>query len=326
MGSGNGAGGGEEEAASNPQREEKVSGSDDKMMGTVATPTLATGTVATPTPATGTVAEPENQPVPVSVAPIHKKKHTGKSAHLEEEEAEPINEIVTTRSLSLSELQDMQKDFSRCPGGHIVTWLLQCWDEGASSLELEGKETKQLGSPSREGGIDKAIGKGAQALSLWRRLLSGVKERYPFKEGVMCHPGKWTTMERGIQYLRELAVLEVIYDDLDNEQLSEDPDEVHNDLERWRGTNISSAIRSKRSAAQERGYSGYTPWVTLWFYLCDHTEDMRKWDGKSTSTLEARVCELQGKTITKGSSSRKIAAPVSSEQFPDRVEELIFQS
>ena len=43
---------------------------------------------------------------------------------------------------------------------------------------------------------------------------------------------------------------------------------------------------------------------------------MRKWDGKSTSTLEAQVRELQGKTITKGGSSRKIAAPVSSEQFP----------
>ncbi|KAK4824753.1 hypothetical protein QYF61_018225 [Mycteria americana] len=77
-----------------------------------------------------------------------------------------------------------------------------------------------------------------------------------------------------------------------------------------------SAIRSPRSSAQERGYRGYTPWVTLWFYLCDHGEDMRKWGGKSTSTLEARVRELQGETITQGGSSRKIAAPVSSEQFP----------
>ncbi|KAK4826926.1 hypothetical protein QYF61_012754 [Mycteria americana] len=133
----------------------------------------ATGTAATSAPATDTVVEPGSQPVPVSVAPIHKKK----------------------------------------------SWR-------ASSLELEGKEAKQLGSLSREGGIDNVIGKGAQALSLWRQLLSGMKERYPFKEDVICHPGKWTTMERGIQYLRELAVLEVIYDDLDNKQLSKDPDEV----------------------------------------------------------------------------------------------------
>ncbi|KAK4806966.1 hypothetical protein QYF61_027333 [Mycteria americana] len=52
-----------------------------------------------------------------------------------------------------------------------------------------------------------------------------------------------------------------------------------------------SAIRSQHSSAQERGYRGYTPRGTLWFYLRDHGEDMRKWDGKPTSTLEARVEE-----------------------------------
>ncbi|KAK4811072.1 hypothetical protein QYF61_016358 [Mycteria americana] len=31
----------------------------------------------------------------------------------------------------------MRKDFSHRPGKHIVTWLLRCWDNGASSLELE---------------------------------------------------------------------------------------------------------------------------------------------------------------------------------------------
>jgi len=43
---------------------------------------------------------------------------------------------------------------------------------------------------------------------------------------------------------------------------------------------------------------------------------MRNWDGKPTSTPMARVHELQGKTITKGDSSRKNAAPVSTGQFP----------
>jgi len=53
----------------------------------------------------------------------------------------------------------MQKDSSHHPGEHIFTWLLRCWDNGASSLEFEGKEAKHLGSLAREGGIDKAIGK-----------------------------------------------------------------------------------------------------------------------------------------------------------------------
>ncbi|KAK4806450.1 hypothetical protein QYF61_021342 [Mycteria americana] len=374
--------------------------------GTAAVPiTPATGTaVALITPATGTAAAPalpvtgtataaapdssvistavqtENQPVSVSVAPIHKKKSwkrksarleredegAGPSQREEEEDEELVNETETTRSLSLSELRDMRKDFSRRPGEHIVTWLLRCWNSRANSLELEGKEAKHLGSLSREGGIDKAIGKGETAHSLWRRLLSAIKERYPFKEDVIYRPGKWTTMERGIQYLRELAVLEVIYGDLDNVRSPTDPDEVQCTRPMWRklvrnappscanslailtwrdedgptvkeaASNLRgceesissslvsaveklsrkvqrledmsysppirtsvSAIRSQHSSAQGRGYRGYTPRGTLRFYLRDHGEDMRKWDGKPTSTLEARVRELQGKTITK---------------------------
>ncbi|GAB0207867.1 hypothetical protein GRJ2_003252400 [Grus japonensis] len=203
-----------------------------------------TGPAAAQTPATGTVAEPKDQPIPVSVAPIHKKKYTRKSVRLvkddddepgpsREQEEEPEPEVIT-RSLSPSELRDMRKDFSRLPGEHIITWLLCCWDNGASSLELEGREAKQLGSLSREGGIDKAIGKKAQALSLWRRLLSSGRERYPFSEDVICWPGKWSTMERGIQYLRELAVWEMVYYDPDNAQLPADPDEVQCTRPMWR--------------------------------------------------------------------------------------------
>ncbi|GAB0203419.1 hypothetical protein GRJ2_002807500 [Grus japonensis] len=191
---------------------------------------------------TGTAGEPKNQPIPVSVALIHKKKYTKKSVCLvkdddelgpsREQEEEPEPEVIT-RSLSLSELRDMRKDFSCLPGEHIITWLLLCWDNGASSLELEGREAKQLGSLSREGGIDKAIGKKAQALSLWRRLLSSVRERYPFRQDLECRPGKWTTMERGIQYMRELAVREMVYYDPDNAQLPTDPDEVQCTQPMW---------------------------------------------------------------------------------------------
>ncbi|GAB0209789.1 hypothetical protein GRJ2_003444600 [Grus japonensis] len=191
-------------------------------------------------------------------------------------------------------------------------------------------------------------------------------------------------MERGIQYLWELAVQEMVYYDLDNAQLPTDPDKVQRTRPTWRKfvrstpssytnslavmdwkskeaptvdevagrlrqyeeslssslvsaveklswdfqqfredmsysppvwTSIS-AIRSKCSSAQERRYRGYTPRCALWFYLRDLGEDMRKWDGKNASTLEAQVRELQGKTITKGDSSRKNTAPVSSEQSP----------
>jgi len=208
--------------------------------------TAATGVVPAPTagaaapaPAAGIAAEPSDQPVPVAVAPVKLKKDAKKADRSGRDDDEPgsSREIETefiTRSLSLGELRDMRKDFSRHPGEHIVTWLLRCWDNGASSLELEGKEAKQLGSLARDGGIDKAIGKKEQVLSLWRRLLSGVRERYPFSDDFVCYPGKWTNMERGIQYLRELAVQELVYYDPDDEQLPTDPDEVQCTASMWR--------------------------------------------------------------------------------------------
>jgi len=154
-----------------------------------------TGTAPTPAPAlaAGIAAEPNDQPVSVAVAPVKLKKDAKRADRSERDDDEPGSsretEIIIL-SLSLSELLDMQKDFSRHPGEHIVTWLLRCWDNGARSLELEGKEAKQLGSLARDGGIDKAIGKKEQVVSLWRRLLSGVRERYPFSDNFVCCPGK----------------------------------------------------------------------------------------------------------------------------------------
>jgi len=83
---------------------------ENKLTGTVAAPAPMADAAAAPIPAAGTVAKPENQPMPVSVTPIQKKKYTKKSFHPvrddnepgpsqeQEEEAEP--EII----LSLSKL------------------------------------------------------------------------------------------------------------------------------------------------------------------------------------------------------------------------------
>ncbi|XP_049650116.1 uncharacterized protein LOC126035501 [Accipiter gentilis] len=196
-------------------------------------------------------------------------------------------------------------------------------------------------------------------------------------------------MERGIQYLRELAVLEVIYNDPENAQSPTDPEEVQCTQPMWQKflrsapptyanslavmswkegygptvdelavqlwqyegslssslwacvsaveelsrefqqfkVDLSSSspvqariavIGSKRSSAQERGERKYTQWANLWFYLRDHGDDMRKWDGKPTSVLDARVQELREKATRKEDSSWKTAAPVSREQSPRR--------
>lgn len=48
----------------------------------------------------------------------------------EEEVREMTQEEETTQSLTLKELQDMQKDYSCQTGEQIAAWLLQCWYSG----------------------------------------------------------------------------------------------------------------------------------------------------------------------------------------------------
>ena len=72
-----------------------------------------------------------------------------------------------------------------------------------------------------------------------------------------------------------------------------------------------SAIRSRHPPARERGYS---PRGNLWFFLQEHGEDMRKWDGKPTSALASRVRELKRGTSSTRNSSRVNTAPVSCAQ------------
>ncbi|KAK4825473.1 hypothetical protein QYF61_027628 [Mycteria americana] len=163
------------------------------------------------------------------------------SQEQEEEETEIINETETTRFLSLSELRDMQKDFSCQANDLILSWLVRCWDIGASGQELEGKEARQLGSLTKDKATDKGIGKKAEVLSLRRQLLSSVKGKYPFKEELVNSYGiynsalqsKWTTIEGGIQYMRELAVVEVTYNNLDDDQAPKDPDEIRCTWSMW---------------------------------------------------------------------------------------------
>ncbi|XP_010568992.1 PREDICTED: uncharacterized protein LOC104833793 [Haliaeetus leucocephalus] len=281
---------------------------------------------------------------------------------LEEGVRELKQEAETTRSLTSSELRDLRKDYSRQPGERIAAWLLRCWDNGADSQQLEGKEAQQLGSLARNRGIERGIGKEAAVCSLWSRLLSSVRARYPFKEDLVNSSEKWTTADEGIQYLRELAVVEVIYSDLDDEEVSKDPEDVLCTRAMWRkviqgapasysnslaamycpdvetptvekvsswlqnfeeNLCVSSSLQDSALAVRDaprnqsfpapvrgKGSPRHMPRGTLWFFLRDQGEDMRKWDGEPTFKLEARVCELRGKTAVKKGSPKKKAVSI----------------
>ncbi|XP_071890629.1 uncharacterized protein [Anas platyrhynchos] len=259
-------------AAANPAPMAGAAANSAPMAGAAANPAPMAGaaanpapgaSAANPAPAANAVAKAERQISVVSLIPrVREKQQQEESAQLVRNEAASpkqeqekgseekscskaeqweeqkgdeteVSESENTQYLSLRDLQYIREDFRHFPGEHIVTWLLRCWDSGAGRYRLTGKEAQQLGFLTRHWGIDRMIRKGEQASTLWRRLLSAVKERYPFKEDLVCQLGKWTTMERGIQYLRELAVLEVVYSDLDNGQLPVDPDKVQCTRAMW---------------------------------------------------------------------------------------------
>lgn len=53
-----------------------------------------------------------------------------------------------------------------------------------------------------------------------------MRERSSLKDDLVVHPGRCDTVEESTQYLRALAVLEVISRDSNNVQFPVDPDEV----------------------------------------------------------------------------------------------------
>ncbi|RMC19013.1 hypothetical protein DUI87_03617 [Hirundo rustica rustica] len=109
------------------------------------------------------------------------------------EETEP--EIITC-SLSLGELHDLRKEFTRQANESILTWLLRIWVAAANDTILDGSEA-----------------------------------RYLCKEDRQVHKGKWSTMEQGIRCLRELAVLEIIFSE--DERFPKSPDDVQCTSQMW---------------------------------------------------------------------------------------------
>lgn len=107
---------------------------------------------------------------------------------------------------------------------HVNTLSPACSSVGVttdpSSLELEGKEAKQVGSLSRKGGSDRMIGKVTQVTVEVTHVRC---EGKIFLQG-RCYmsPRQAEHLRERYQYLREVALLEVIYDDLDDKQLSRD--------------------------------------------------------------------------------------------------------
>lgn len=62
-------------------------------------------------------------------------------------------------------------------------------------------------------------------------MLLAIKEKYPFRDDLMPEVKKWTAMEKGIHYMRECTMVEMLHDCT----FIPDPNQEH-DLERVRCT------------------------------------------------------------------------------------------
>ncbi|GAB0207263.1 hypothetical protein GRJ2_003191900 [Grus japonensis] len=86
-----------------------------------------------------------------------------------------------------------------------------------------------------------------EAETTWSLTSSKLRDMW---KDYSCQPGKWTTTDEGIQYLRELAVLEVIHSDLDEEEVSKDPEDVLCTWATWRKTWLELQYELESKAAK----------------------------------------------------------------------------
>ena len=103
----------------------------------------------------------------------------------------------------------------------------------SNSVLLDSREAHQLGGIARDSAIDRGSSTCQnQAFARWKRMLLAVKERYPFKDDLMSEKRKWTDTEKGIHYLREHAVVEMLHSPT---FIPDEPNQKH-DTERVRCT------------------------------------------------------------------------------------------
>ncbi|NXA62954.1 DZIP3 ligase, partial [Mohoua ochrocephala] len=124
---------------------------------------------------------------------------------------------------SQRKLQEIRQRFTRRPDQSLLLWLYDCWFAGANvDVFLNSYEASQLGPLSRDAAVDREIGKWIGTFSLWRRLVSSVREAYATRE-LTVHRDRWNTRLEGVHYLTELTMLDVLYR---NVQYLDDPDEA----------------------------------------------------------------------------------------------------
>ncbi|NXA81833.1 DZIP3 ligase, partial [Thryothorus ludovicianus] len=126
---------------------------------------------------------------------------------------------------SQRKLREIRQRFARLPGESLLLWLYKCWSAGADVVLLDRSEAKQLGSLSRNVGVDWEIRRGTGTRSLWTRLVSSVRDACTADE-LLVHRDRWNTRMEGLEYLTELTMADMLFGSTLNRCL-EDPDRAY---------------------------------------------------------------------------------------------------
>ena len=96
--------------------------------------------------------------------------------------------------------------FTRASAGRYT-----CGGNNHTRQSRQRADLLEKGSAQKDLGV---LGDARLALfAFWRRSLSAAKERYPSKGDQVSYPGRWTTVEKGVEQSRELAVLDKAFEE-----------------------------------------------------------------------------------------------------------------
>ncbi|TRZ07927.1 hypothetical protein HGM15179_019174, partial [Zosterops borbonicus] len=176
-------------------------------------------------------------------------------------QSQPAPEVeIITESLTYESLHNLQKDIVRWGHEAYTAWLLWVWDLMGTGVQVDSGEARNLGPLTQDSGVNQVFVREPGPLSLWEWLLMSVRERFVHRDRMQEHHRTmhWKTLEEGIQKLREVAVLEVLFGRTG--QHDNDPNKVKCTGKMWN-------LATHRPPQYTTFIRGYTPRAELWFYL-----------------------------------------------------------
>ncbi|VTJ73884.1 Hypothetical predicted protein [Marmota monax] len=122
------------------------------------------------------------------------------------------------RYYTYTELLAISRRFKQNPNELMITWILRVYDQGGPALSLNSGELALLGDLAHDAIFNyhcKTLRGGCKTLLTW--LLQAWRQRWEsflHFEATELPFRPWTTMEEGIQLVRELGMLDWIYREL----------------------------------------------------------------------------------------------------------------